>query len=66
MHAQQKTPMPRLCKQLTVVVATIFTAGITATLIQYRKLPHPFLFYKALRLTMHSLALKSPFFIYPL
>lgn len=39
MHAQQKTPMPRLCKQLTIVVATIFTASITATLIQYRKLP---------------------------
>lgn len=39
MHAQQKTPTPKLCKQLTIVVATIFTAGITATLIQYRKLP---------------------------
>lgn len=39
MHVQQKTPTPKLCKQLTIVVATIFTAGITATLIQYRKLP---------------------------
>ncbi|MGE7839995.1 DUF1648 domain-containing protein [Lysinibacillus sp. NPDC093712] len=39
MHAQQKTPTPKLCKRLTIIVATIFTAGITATLIQYRKLP---------------------------
>jgi len=39
MHAKHKTPTPKLCKQLTIVVATIFTAGITATVIQYRKLP---------------------------
>ncbi|WP_409369308.1 DUF1648 domain-containing protein [Lysinibacillus sp. 38-6] len=39
MHAQHKTPTPKLCKQLTILVATIFTASITATLIQYRKLP---------------------------
>jgi len=39
MHAQQKTPTPKLCKQLTIIVATIFTAGITATVLQYHKLP---------------------------
>ncbi len=39
MLEQQKTPTPRFCKQLTLIVATIFLAGITATLIQYHKLP---------------------------
>ncbi|MBD8520761.1 MULTISPECIES: hypothetical protein [Lysinibacillus] len=39
MQTQQKTPTPRFCHQLTVIVATIFLAGFTATLIQYRKLP---------------------------
>jgi len=39
MHIQQKTPTPRFCHQLTVIVATIFLAGITATLLQYGKLP---------------------------
>ncbi len=39
MHTQQKTPTPRFCHQLTVIAATIFGAGITATLIQYSKLP---------------------------
>ncbi len=36
---QQKTPTPRFCKPLTLIVATIFLAGITATLIQYNTLP---------------------------
>ncbi|MFB7158794.1 MULTISPECIES: DUF1648 domain-containing protein [unclassified Lysinibacillus] len=39
MLEQQKTPTPRVCKSLTLIVATIFLAGITATLIQYNKLP---------------------------
>ena len=39
MQTQQKTPTPRFCHQLTVIVATVFLAGFTATLIQYRKLP---------------------------
>lgn len=39
MLEQQKTPTPRFCKPLTLIVATIFLAGITATLIQYNKLP---------------------------
>ncbi|MFJ7732904.1 DUF1648 domain-containing protein [Lysinibacillus sp. NPDC097231] len=39
MLEQHKTPTPRFCKQLTLIVATIFLAGITATLIQYHKLP---------------------------
>ncbi|WP_155590805.1 DUF1648 domain-containing protein [Lysinibacillus cavernae] len=39
MHTQQKTPTPRFCHQLTVIMATIFIAGITATVIQYQKLP---------------------------
>jgi len=39
MLEQQKTPTPRFCKPLTLIVATIFLAGITATLIQYSKLP---------------------------
>lgn len=39
MQTQQKTPTPRFCHQLTVIAATIFLAGFTATLIQYRKLP---------------------------
>lgn len=39
MHTQQKTPTPRFCHQLTIIVATIFIAGITATLIQYHQLP---------------------------
>ncbi|WP_068986862.1 MULTISPECIES: hypothetical protein [Lysinibacillus] len=39
MPEQQKTPTPRFCKQLTLIVATIFIAGMTATLIQYNKLP---------------------------
>ncbi|MEY9979006.1 DUF1648 domain-containing protein [Lysinibacillus sp. RC79] len=39
MLEQQKTPTPRFCKSLTLIVATIFLAGITATLIQYNKLP---------------------------
>ncbi|MFA1736270.1 DUF1648 domain-containing protein [Lysinibacillus fusiformis] len=39
MQTQQKTPTPHFCHQLTVIVATIFLAGFTATLIQYRKLP---------------------------
>ncbi|MCL1694564.1 DUF1648 domain-containing protein [Lysinibacillus sp. BPa_S21] len=39
MLEQQKTPTPRFCKSLTLIVATIFLAGITATLIQYSKLP---------------------------
>ena len=39
MQTQQKTPTPRFCHQVTVIVATIFLAGFTATLIQYRKLP---------------------------
>lgn len=39
MHEQQKTPTPRFCMQLTWIVGTIFLAGVTATLIQYHKLP---------------------------
>lgn len=39
MLEQQKTLTPRFCKPLTLIVATIFFAGITATLIQYNKLP---------------------------
>ncbi|GAB0169164.1 DUF1648 domain-containing protein [Lysinibacillus sp. CTST325] len=39
MLEQQKTLTPRFCKPLTLIVATIFLAGITATLIQYSKLP---------------------------
>ncbi|MEB2282156.1 DUF1648 domain-containing protein [Lysinibacillus xylanilyticus] len=39
MLEQQKTLTPRFCKPLTLSVATIFLAGITATLIQYSKLP---------------------------
>lgn len=39
MHNQQKTPMPIFCKRLTMIVATIFVAAITATVIQYSKLP---------------------------
>ncbi|MGE7998508.1 DUF1648 domain-containing protein [Lysinibacillus sp. NPDC093190] len=39
MLEQQKTPTPRFCKSLTLIVTTIFLAGITATLIQYNKLP---------------------------
>lgn len=39
MQTKQKTPTPRFCHQLTVVVAIIFLAGFTATLIQYQKLP---------------------------
>ncbi|WP_285396210.1 DUF1648 domain-containing protein [Lysinibacillus sp. fls2-241-R2A-57] len=39
MLEQQKTTTPRFCKQLTLIVATIYLAAITATLIQYNKLP---------------------------
>lgn len=39
MHKQQKTPTPRFCNQLTLIVTTIFIAGLTATLFQYGKLP---------------------------
>ncbi|KOS68631.1 hypothetical protein AEA09_08795 [Lysinibacillus contaminans] len=39
MNALQKTPMPLFCKRLTMIVATIFVAAITATVIQYSKLP---------------------------
>lgn len=39
MRHQQKTPTPRFCHQLTIIVVIIFFAGITATLIQYHKLP---------------------------
>ncbi|MGN4127790.1 DUF1648 domain-containing protein [Lysinibacillus sphaericus] len=39
MHEHQKTPTPRFCNQLTLMVTTIFIAGLTATLIQYRQLP---------------------------
>ncbi len=39
MQHQQKTPTPRFCHHLTIIVAIIFFAGITAILIQYHKLP---------------------------
>lgn len=39
MHKQLKTPTPLFCKRLTMVVATIFAAAITATVIQYHQLP---------------------------
>lgn len=39
MNKQQKTPTPLFCKRLTIIVATIFVAAITATIIQYSKLP---------------------------
>lgn len=39
MYEQQKTPTPRFCMQLTWIIGTIFLAGVTATLIQYHKLP---------------------------
>ena len=39
MHNQQKTPMPVFCKRLTMIAATIFVAAMTATAIQYSKLP---------------------------
>lgn len=39
MNERQKTPTPRFCTRLTLLVATIFVAAITATAIQYSKLP---------------------------
>ncbi|MEG0260476.1 MAG: DUF1648 domain-containing protein [Lysinibacillus sp.] len=39
MHNKQKTPVPIFCKRLTMIVATIFVAAITATAIQFGKLP---------------------------
>ncbi|MFJ7954552.1 DUF1648 domain-containing protein [Lysinibacillus sp. NPDC096418] len=39
MNKLQKTPTPLFCKRLTMIVATIFLAAITATIIQYSKLP---------------------------
>lgn len=39
MNERQKTPTPLFCNRLTMIVATIFMAALTATVIQYRKLP---------------------------
>ncbi|MFJ7736157.1 DUF1648 domain-containing protein [Lysinibacillus sp. NPDC097287] len=39
MNKLQKTPTPLFCKRLTMIVATIFVAAISATVIQYSKLP---------------------------
>lgn len=39
MNNQNKTPTPLFCKRLTMIVATIFVAAITATVLQYSKLP---------------------------
>lgn len=39
MNDRHKTPTPLFCKRLTMIVATVFVAGMTATVIQYNKLP---------------------------
>ena len=61
-----KTPTPRFCHQLTVIVATIFLAGITATLIQYGKLPAMIPVLQSFTSDHAQFGPKIAIFIYPL